>query len=75
MNVLDYPITIERLPPEDGGGFVAYALDLAGCMSDGDTQEQAIVNVRDAIGAWMEEAHRMGRRIPDPHHLSARRTG
>jgi len=68
MNVLDYPIQIERLSEEDGGGFAAYAIDLPGCMSDGETQEQAIENVRDAIAAWIEEAAAMGRQIPEPSH-------
>jgi antitoxin HicB len=72
MNVLDYPIQIERLSAEDGGGFAAYAIDLPGCMSDGETQEQAIENVRDAIAAWLEEAAAMGRRIPEPSHLPDR---
>jgi antitoxin HicB len=72
MNVLDYPIQIERLPAEDGGGFAAYAIDLPGCMSDGETQEQAIENVRDAIAAWIEEAAAMGRQIPEPSRLPDR---
>jgi predicted RNase H-like HicB family nuclease len=67
MNVLDYPIRVERLSEEDGGGFAAYATDLPGCMSDGETQEEAIKNVRDAIAAWIEQAEAMGRDVPLPH--------
>lgn len=70
MNVLDYPIQIERLSDEDGGGFAAYAIDLPGCMSDGETQEEAIENVRDAIAEWIEEAIAIGRKIPEPSHPS-----
>lgn len=66
MNVLDYPIQIERLSEDDGGGFAAYARDLPGCMSDGDTQEAAIENVRDAISEWIDQATAMGRDVPLP---------
>ena len=39
MANLDYPVLIEPLPAEEGGGFVATVPDLPGCMSDGDTPE------------------------------------
>lgn len=66
MNVLDYPIRVERLSEDDGGGFVAYAIDLPGCMSDGKTQEEAIQNLHNAISEWLDEAAAMGRDIPAP---------
>lgn len=66
MNVLDYPVRVERLLEEDGGGFAAYALDLPGCMSDGETQEEALKNLRDAISEWIEQATAMGREVPLP---------
>jgi predicted RNase H-like HicB family nuclease len=66
MDVLDYPVALRRLSDEDGGGFLASAPDLPGCMSDGATQEDAIVNFRDAIAAWLEEARALGRDIPNP---------
>jgi predicted RNase H-like HicB family nuclease len=70
MNVLDYPVIVQPLPSEDGGGFVASAPDLPGCMSDGATQEEAIANLHDAIAAWIEEAHALGREIPAPKPLA-----
>jgi antitoxin HicB len=66
MNIYDYPVQIEPLSKEDGGGFVAFAPDLPGCMSDGETQEEAIRNLHDAITAWCEQAIAMGREIPPP---------
>ena len=70
---LDYPVHIEPLSPEDGGGFVALVPDLPGCMSDSETPEEALANVRDAIAAWIEEARALGRPIPSPsrHHAAA----
>ncbi len=56
MSNLDYGVLIEPLGQEDGGGFVAAVPDLPGCMSDGDTPEDALAHVQDAIAAWIEEA-------------------
>jgi predicted RNase H-like HicB family nuclease len=63
---LEYPVLIEPLPREDGGGFLATVPDLPGCMSDGESPEEALINVRDAIGAWIEEARALGRELPAP---------
>jgi predicted RNase H-like HicB family nuclease len=73
MTRLDYPVVIEPLPPEDGGGFLATAPDLPGCMSDGETPEEALANVRDAVAAWIEEARALGRAVPEPsrRHVAA----
>lgn len=66
MNRLAYPIVLEPLPPEDGGGFVALVPDLPGCMSDGETPEQALSNVQDAIVTWIEAARDLGHANPEP---------
>lgn len=63
---LDYPATVRRLSEDDGGGFAAFALDLPGCMSDGDTPQEALTNLQDAIECWIEAATDMGRPIPAP---------
>jgi predicted RNase H-like HicB family nuclease len=63
---LDYAVIIEPLAAEDGGGFVATVPDLPGCMSDGETPEAALSNVRDAINAWIEEARALGRAVRAP---------
>jgi predicted RNase H-like HicB family nuclease len=66
MRRLDYPVLIEPLRPEDGGGFLATVPDLPGCMSDGDTAQAAPLSVQDAIAEWLEEARALGREIPRP---------
>ena len=73
MPDLNYPLTIEPLPAEDGGGFVATVPDLPGCMLDGETPEQALANVRAAIAEWIEEARALGRAVPAPsrRHVAA----
>ncbi|HZW16002.1 MAG TPA: type II toxin-antitoxin system HicB family antitoxin [Brevundimonas sp.] len=66
MNALDYPVIVQPLAPEDGGGFLALVPDLPGCMSDGETPEEALINVRDAIVTWIEAAGDMGHPVPPP---------
>lgn len=36
-------------PDEEDGGYVVECLDLKGCISEGDTREGAIGNIREAI--------------------------
>ncbi|MFK4720544.1 antitoxin HicB [Bradyrhizobium niftali] len=62
----DYAVTIQPLPAADGGGFVAVVRDLPGCMSDGETPQEALTNAQDAIACWIEAAHKIGRPIPEP---------
>jgi antitoxin HicB len=66
MNRLSYPVVVQPLKDEDGGGFVATVPDLAGCMSDGETPEEALHNVQGAINAWIEAANELGRNVPTP---------
>jgi predicted RNase H-like HicB family nuclease len=42
--VEDYKIEVSPLEPKDGGGFLATFPELSGCMSDGDTAEEALKN-------------------------------
>ena len=61
-----YGVQISALTEEDGGGFVAIVPELPGCMSDGETREEALCNVRDAIVSWIEAAEALGRSVPAP---------
>jgi len=51
---LKHAVLIEPLSESDGGGYIATVPDLPGCMSDGDTAEEALRNVQDAIASWLE---------------------
>jgi predicted RNase H-like HicB family nuclease len=66
MNKVDYRVHIQPLPAEEGGGYVAMVPDLPGCMSDGETPQEALANVLDAIDAWLDCARETGRPIPRP---------
>jgi predicted RNase H-like HicB family nuclease len=42
------------LEPSDEGGFTAYVPALAGCISEGETTEEALANIREAIELYLE---------------------
>lgn len=71
MTSLTYPVMVEPLPPQQGGGFLATVPDLPGCMSDGETPEEALRSVQEAIGEWIDEARRLGREVPKPSRRAA----
>src|ERR1700722_19085333 len=64
--MIDYPFTIRHLSEEDGGGYLAEVLDLNGCIADGETIEEAIHNLEDAIQSWIKTAQELGRSVPLP---------
>lgn len=61
-----YAHVISPLSEEDGGGFLITFPDLPGCMSDGETEADAIENGRDAFSAWVSARADMCRAIPAP---------
>jgi len=69
---LEYAMRIERLADSDGGGYVAAVPDLPGCMSDGETPEEALRNVQEAIVSWIEAAKEWKMKIPQPSPALAR---
>lgn len=66
---LDYSIMIAPLSPEDGGGFLATVPDLPGCMTDGETPEEALAGIADAIAEWIDTAQHLGRAVRLPSRL------
>jgi predicted RNase H-like HicB family nuclease len=52
-------------PDHEDGGWVAEVPSLPGCISQGDTREDAIANVRDAIATWIDGAEQVGLEIPE----------
>jgi antitoxin HicB len=69
---LDYAVRIERLAESDGGGYLAIVPDLPGCMSDGETPEEALKNVQEAIASWIAAAKEWKQDIPKPSPPLAR---
>ena len=42
------------LEPSDDGGYTVYVPALQGCLSEGDTKEKALKNIREAIELYLE---------------------
>lgn len=66
---LNYEIRLKKLPEEDGGGWFAEIPQLPGCMSDGESPDEALTNLNDAKRGWIETSLELGREIPEPASL------
>ena len=51
---------------DEDQAFVAEVPELAGCMADGATYQEAVANAEIAIQEWIETAKELGRPIPEP---------
>lgn len=60
---LPYTITIK---PSPEGGFVATIAELPGCITQGETIEDAARMIEDAKAAWLDVAMQDGLEIPEP---------
>ena len=50
--VLNYRVLIEQ---DEDGVFVASAPSLQGCYTEGDTFEEAVNNIKEAMGLYLED--------------------
>lgn len=62
---------MEIIRDSDEGGFVASYPDLPGCITCGETEEEALKNALDAKKAWLEAALEENIEIPEPDSLEA----
>ena len=56
-----FTVVLEQEPDE---GFVASVPALPGCVSQGDTREDALRNIREAIELYLEDCRESGDPIP-----------
>lgn len=63
MTAYDYKVIIE---PDETGGYVVTCPSLPGCYSQGDTVEDALRNIKEAILLCIEDLEAEGEKIPDP---------
>lgn len=72
MKRQDTQYTFEAIfTPQDEGGFTVEIPDLPGCISEGDTLEEAEKNIQEAIGLYLETLEERG--IPLPQHESRKK--
>ena len=51
---------------EEDNAFIAEVPELAGCLADGATYQEALANAEIIIEEWLETALELGRQIPEP---------
>lgn len=51
---------------QDDDCFLVEVPELAGCMADGKTYTEAVLNAEQIIAEWIETAKMQGRSIPEP---------
>jgi antitoxin HicB len=56
---------------DDVDGYLAEAPELPGCITAGETVEEALAMLRDAMEGWIECALVAGDSVPEPAALSA----
>ena len=54
------------IPNAEEGGYLAEVLELPGCITDGDTPEEAYRNLEEAMAGWIRASLDTNRPVPDP---------
>lgn len=62
---LKLPYPIELIPDADGYWFARIPL-LEGCITNGESREDALLMLDDAKQLWLESALQLGISIPEP---------
>jgi predicted RNase H-like HicB family nuclease len=63
--VYRFSVVIEK----DKDGYFAFTPELQGCYTQGDTYEEAIENIRDAIRLHVEDRLDSGEEVPQPESV------
>ncbi|HYB89667.1 MAG TPA: type II toxin-antitoxin system HicB family antitoxin [Candidatus Binataceae bacterium] len=63
MRVLNFKVFLQ---PEEEGGYSVSCPALPGCHSQGDSLDEALANIKEAIELTLEDMRAQGEPIPDP---------
>ena len=66
MQKYNLPIIIEK----DEDGYIAYCPELPGCYTQGDTYEEALASIRDAIALHIHDRVENGEPVTHPEVLN-----
>jgi antitoxin HicB len=58
------------LHKDEDGGFVAEVEELPGCAADGETPNEAVENLREAMKSWIASRQEAGLDIPEPREAA-----
>jgi len=67
QNPESHRFTVRPLSKQEGGGYLVEYSDIPGCMSGGDTIEEAIANGREALRDCLAVFRETGRELPRPN--------
>ena len=65
MKAYNYKVILE---PDETGGYVVICPSIPGCYSQGETIQEALDNIKEAIELCLEDIMAEGEHIPDPSH-------
>jgi predicted RNase H-like HicB family nuclease len=57
--------TVVLAPDQDDGGYTVTVPALPGCVTEGDTLEEALANAKDAIQLYLEDLEASGEPAPE----------
>jgi predicted RNase H-like HicB family nuclease len=57
---------IEIFYSDEDDGYIAIVPKLPGCSAFGETEEEALKEIKVAVDLWLEVAQKEGRQIPKP---------
>lgn len=66
---MSLPYRIELIPDVEEGGYAVSCPELPGCLSCGESIEEAMQNIEDAKRLWIEDALTDGKKIPEPERM------
>ena len=66
MKTWDFKVLLE---PDQDGGYVVVCPSLPGCYSQGETIQEALANIREAIELCLEDLQELGEPILDPSNV------
>ena len=62
----EFPVV---LTPDEAGGFVVECPVIPGCVSQGDTRDEALANIREAIELCLENRVEEGWQLPAEYEI------
>ena len=65
MKAYNYKVILE---PDEDGGYVVICPSIPGCYSQGESVQEALDNIKEAIELCLEDIMADGEEIPDPSH-------
>jgi len=63
---LPYTFIVQPYQDEDEFYYIGRVLELDGCVADGETGEETLANLREAMEGWIETKLANGFEVPEP---------